>query len=226
MQGARASSGWGKGARIAWRETSLEKRWWCSGTSAYNHTFSVCGKLVGYFPIYSWLRVVVAAIKQRATSVSSWWDDEERDTTLRSMLTETVARVTRDDPVRGDWYVDGNEFTIWFNASSLAMRVTLEANSAIIEDACWLQLENDARHKNLAELDATLKGVNLALQWQARVLHIVTDSVYMHQWITDAWTGKTQLKWNTDMDAPHHACQNHQGIQLSCRCSTDQISHE
>ena len=43
---------------------------------------------------------------------------------------------------------------------------------------------------NLAELDTTLKVGNLALQWEARVLHIVTDSVCMHQWITDGLTRK------------------------------------
>ena len=104
-----------------------------------------------------------------------------RDATQRSMLTETVARVTRNDPVQRDWCVNVNEFTIWMDASLLAMGVALEVNGAIMEDACWLQLENDARHINLAELDATLKGVNLALQWQARVFHIITDSVCTHR---------------------------------------------
>ena len=105
------------------------------------------------------------------------------------MLTETVARVTQDDPVQGDWYVDRNEFTVWVDASFLTMGVALEANGTIMEDACWLQPENDA-----SELDATLKGVNLALQWQTRVFHVVTDSVHMqHQWITEALTRKARL---------------------------------
>ena len=43
------------------------------------------------------------------------------------------------------------------DASLFAMGVALEANGAIVEDACWLRLENDTRHINLAELDATLK---------------------------------------------------------------------
>ncbi len=73
----------------------------------------------------------------------------------------------------------------------LCNRITLEANGAIVDDACWLWPENDARHINLAELDAILKGINLALQWQAWVLHIDTDLVYMHQWITFALTRKT-----------------------------------
>ena len=130
-----------------------------------------------------WLRVAVAAIKRRATSIASGWDDEVRDAALQSMLTETVARVTHDDPVRGNWCVDGNEFTVWVDASSLALRVALAVDEFIIEDACWLRPENDSRHINLAELDATLKGVNLAFQWQATVLHIVTDSACVHWWM-------------------------------------------
>ena len=46
------------------------------------------------------------------TSVLSGWDDEVRDATVRSMLTETVARVTWDDPVQGDWCIEWNEFSL------------------------------------------------------------------------------------------------------------------
>ena len=155
--------------------------------------FSVCGKLVGHYPMCGWLRVPVATIKRRATSILLGWDDEVRDAALQSMLTETVARVTHNDPVRGYWCVDGNEFTVWVDASSLALGVALVVDEFIIEDACWPRPENDSRHINLAELDATLKEVNLALHWQARVLHIVTDSVCVHRWITDAMSGKAWL---------------------------------
>ena len=81
--------------------------------------------------------------------MSSGWDNEMCDATLRSMLTETLARVTGNDPVQGDWCVDRNKFTIRVDASSLAMGVTLEANGAIMVDACWFHLENDTRHIEL-----------------------------------------------------------------------------
>ena len=115
------------------------------------------------------------------------------DAALQSMLMETVARVTHDNHVRGSWCVDGNEFTVWVDASLLGLGVALVVDEFIIKDTCWLWPENDSRRINLAELDATLKGVNLALQWQARVLHIVMDSACMHQWITDALSGKARL---------------------------------
>ena len=85
------------------------------------------------------------------------------------------------------------------DASSLALGVALAGDEFIIEDACWLQLENDSRHINLAELDATLKGVNLALQWQARLQHSITDSVCVHRWITDALSSKAQLTTKASM---------------------------
>ena len=58
-------------------------------------TFSVFRKLVGPFPVCDWLRLEVADIKKRATSVSSGLDDEVRHTTL--------TRVTGGDLVRGNW---------------------------------------------------------------------------------------------------------------------------
>ena len=75
-----------------------------------------------------------------------------------------MERVMQDDPMQGDWCINGNELTVWVDANSLAMGVTLEDNRSIIEDTCRLQPENDTRHINLAELDYILKGINLALQ--------------------------------------------------------------
>ena len=63
----------------------------------------------------------------------------------------------------------------------------------IIEDACWLCPTNDAQHINLPEHDAALKGVNLALQWEATVLHLVTDSVCVYWWISNTLTGKAHV---------------------------------
>ena len=63
------------------------------------------------------------------------------------------------------------------DASSVATGVALETNGTVIEGASWLCPTNDAQNINLAEFDMVLKGVNLALQWEATVLHLVTDSV-------------------------------------------------
>ena len=52
--------------------------------------------------------------------------------------------------------------TVWCDASSLATGVALELDGKRIEDSCWLRKEDDSAHINVAELEAVLKGINLA----------------------------------------------------------------
>ena len=156
--------------------------------------FSLCGKLVGHFPVCGWLRVACSILKRRASAVTKGWDDEAKDAPLHRMVTETLDSVQQYDPVRGDWSVEGHELNVWVDASSLVIRVVLERQKTLLEDACWLRPENDAQHINIVELDAVLKGVNLALQWQCTVLHIKTDSVCVYHWVTDTLTGRARVR--------------------------------
>ena len=55
--------------------------------------------------------------------------------------------------------------------------LALEAN---VKDARWLHQANNVQHINLAELDAVLKELNRVVQWQAKVLHIGTDSACIY----------------------------------------------
>ena len=48
-------------------------------------------------------------------------------------------------------------------------------------------------HINLVELDAVLKGVNMALMWEVTILHLHTDSACVHKWITDTLMGKARV---------------------------------
>ena len=75
----------------------------------------------------------------------------------------------------------------------MATGVVLGVNESIVEDACWLRPINDARYISLAELDAVIEGDNLALQWQARVLHVVTNSACVHRWVSDTLTEKAHV---------------------------------
>ena len=79
-------------------------------------------------------------------------------------------------------------------ASTLATGVVQERHGNILEDACWIRPTNDTPHINLAELDATVKGLNLALQWQARIVHLHTDSVCVYHCLTDALTGRARVR--------------------------------
>ena len=56
---------------------------------------------------------------------------------------------------------------MWIDTSSLATDIVVESGELLIEDSCWLQLVREDKHINLAELDAIMRGINLALQWKA-----------------------------------------------------------
>ena len=137
--------------------------------------------------------MAVAFIKHLATAVTKGWDDRNKNVSLCLILAETLTRAREADPVGGKWCMDGKEITVWVDASCVATGVALETNGMVIEDVCWLRPTNDAQHINLAELDEALKEVNLALQWEATVLHLVTDLACVHQWISDTLTGKASV---------------------------------
>ena len=98
-----------------------------------------------------------------------------------------------DDPAKGRWDVAGNEATVWLDASSVALGVMLELGGHVVEDASWLRPE-DASHINLAELDALIKGVNVALVWKLKTLHVRTNFLTVYHWISDALSGKARLR--------------------------------
>ena len=156
--------------------------------------FSLCGKLVGHLPVCGWTHAATGTIKRRASAVTKGWDDETTDDLLVRMVKETIARVKQDDPAKGDWCVQGDELNVWVDASSLAIGVLLEKDGAAVEDACLLRPTNDAAHINLAELNAVMKGVNLALQCKVRKLRIHTDSLCVYHWIWDTPAGKARAR--------------------------------
>ena len=64
----------------------------------------------------------------------------------------------------------------------------------VAEDAAWLQKKDDASHINVAELDAVLKGVNLALKWELRDVHLKTDSSTVVSWVKLVVTNERKVK--------------------------------
>jgi len=70
----------------------------------------------------------------------------------------------------------------------------LKIGDHVIEDGSWLKQENDCAHISIAELEAIMKGINLALKWNVKKLLIVTDSVVVHGWLTLLKTRKSQIK--------------------------------
>ena len=72
---------------------------------------------------------------------------------------------------------------IWVDASSIAIGVALEINGDVVEDATWLRPKNDSAHINISELDAAIRGINLALRWGKRELTLMTDSSTVYGWL-------------------------------------------
>lgn len=144
-------------------------------------------------PVCGWLRPAVAFLKRKVNDTTAGWDDPTDDVELKTLLHEVVAGVTARDPAQGRWDVPGDEARVWVDASSLAIGVVLEVQGAVVEDASWLRA-NDAAHINMAELDAVVKGLNLAIAWQMRKIEVLTDSATVHQWLSDGLSGRARLR--------------------------------
>ena len=108
-----------------------------------------------HLPVGGWLRVAVAFIKQKASDITTGWDDKIDDTPFNTMIKRLSPECTRKT-----WHgADG----VWVDASSNTTGVSLVYDGAVVEDACWLRPEKDSQHINLAELDSINKGINLAI---------------------------------------------------------------
>lgn len=144
----------------------------------------VLGGWLGHFPVASWLRVACGYLQRCTAKEAIGWDDAVSPETLRK-LKDVATRIREEgDPVWGAWPVDPySPVTVWADASSVAIGVALEIGGEVIEDAAWLRSEADAAHINRAELDAVVKGVNMALRWGRRDIKIMTDSATVCGWL-------------------------------------------
>ena len=143
--------------------------------------FSLCGKLVGHYPVAGWLRTACSYLRRLTNECR--WDDEVPEATAL-IAREIVNRVNEHDPVGGVWSVSNSTACkVWCDASSLAMGVCLEVVGEVVEDAAWLRKESDGSHINVAELEALLKGLTLALKWGFKQVQLITDSATVHGWV-------------------------------------------
>ncbi|XP_065675469.1 uncharacterized protein LOC136091689 [Hydra vulgaris] len=157
--------------------------------------FSTCGHLLDYYPVGGWLRTACSFIKRH--SLGDVLDDLIEDQ-AQSWLTEILRRLEVCDSVRGKWNAKGiqNGTTLWCNASSMAIGVAIEYDGVIIEDAAWLRSINDVMYINVAELDAVVRGINLAAKWDIKNLSVFTDSVTVHGWLKSLLTESHKIRSN------------------------------
>ena len=78
------------------------------------------------------------------------------------MLSEIITKATQTDPSHSDWCVDGQDVTVWVDASLLVTGVVIENGRSIAEDTSWLRPVHEDRHINMTEIDAVLWVINLA----------------------------------------------------------------
>ncbi|KRY20480.1 hypothetical protein T12_8397 [Trichinella patagoniensis] len=130
--------------------------------------------LVAHFPVCGWLRIAATYIKRKANDATTSWDEVIEGGKLRDLIQETA-------------------LAVWVDASSQAVGVALEIGGSVVEDMAWLSLD-DAQHINMAELDAVIKGFNMAFSWQITKIRLMTDSATVHQWVTDGLSRKTRLR--------------------------------
>ena len=143
--------------------------------------FSICGQLIGHYPIAGWIRIACGFIKRSSAGKS--WDDDIGEN-AKYLLEDLLSRIRKSDPVCGIWNPPSHGFTrVWCDASSIATGAMIEIGNVIVEDAAWLRKSDDTAHINVAELDAILRGVNLALKWKAVKFKILTDSATVKGWL-------------------------------------------
>ena len=145
---------------------------------------AILGSWVGHYPVCGWLRVVCSFIQRWTASDQIGWDDPVSDE-IMSKLRQVALRLSEEgDPVKGNWNVDPvAPVKIWTDASSLSLGVAIEIGDDIVEDASWLRPKDDSKHINLAELDAVIRGVNVALRWGRRNIEIRCDSATVCGWL-------------------------------------------
>ena len=154
--------------------------------------FSICGQLVGHYPICGWLRVACSYVKRE--SAGERWEEWIGEKAQR-MLAEVIRRVQEEDPVKGFFRVeDATAGRVWCDASSLALGVVMEIGGKIVEDMSWLRKPNDATHINVAELDAVVKGLTMAMKWGLTAVEIMTDSATVLSWLTSILVDDCRVK--------------------------------
>ena len=146
--------------------------------------FRWCGALTTHYPVCCWLHPMSSWLRRLASLTESW--DVPVPDGLQDLCRDVMARLLKEDPVHGTWSVPnrvGQTWKVWCDASSIAYGVALEVDSAVVEDQCWLRQKNDKRHINLSELEVVIKGLNLAVKWNASNVKLLTDSKTVYGWL-------------------------------------------
>ena len=70
----------------------------------------------------------------------------------------------------------------------------MKIDGHVIEDRSWLRPAGDTQHINVSELEATVKGLNLAVRWGATKVRLVTDSKPATSWLNNVVTNSYRVR--------------------------------
>jgi len=145
---------------------------------------SFVGETVSHFPVAGKARIMCSMLQRMTASEHVSWDDTVSEKILRAYKIVKDYISEKGDPCNGKWLVDKEEkMNIWTDASSIAIGVALEVDGNIVEDGSWLRPKNDSSHINRVELDAAIKGLNLAVKWGKRKFNLKVDSKAVFGWL-------------------------------------------
>ena len=143
-----------------------------------------CGRITAHFPVCGWLRPACSALKRLTTipidNKSPTWDEPVQPSIVKTVQKFLKEIQERGDSVTGDWSFDkSKEWNLYTDASKHALGCVLKVGNVVVLDNTWLRNLNDARHINIAELDAVIKGIGMVYQTK-RALCIDPIQVTVH----------------------------------------------
>ena len=156
--------------------------------------FQWCGRLTSHYPVAGWLRPACSMVKRLAGLEKVAWDEAVSDDLLQ-ICRDLQSQFDHGDPVRGVWRADVTApVVVWCDASDLALAAAVEIDGAIVEDGTWMRAVGESRHINIAELDAALKGLKLAVAWKATDVVLKTDSKTVAAWLDQVFQNVQRIK--------------------------------
>lgn len=157
--------------------------------------YGLIGEWVSHVPVAGWLRVASAYVQRMMSRLKLEWDELVPCDIMEKLEEISEKIISEGDPARGNWLVDKTgDVIVWTDASSLAFGVNICVNDETIEDAAWLRKENDSSHINISELDAALRGINMAINWGFSRFRLMVDSATVYGWLRSVFIGNQRVK--------------------------------
>ena len=159
------------------------------------NVFQWCGRIISHYPVCSWLRPYCSYVKRLANPGQRGWDSPIPGNVER-LCRDLEKQVATGDPVHGRWDIDptSSEWTVWCDASNLAIGVVLEEAGAVVEDGCWMRPESENHHINVAELEAIIKGLSVCVSYKLQSVKVMTDSKSVFGWVKSMLTNTCRVK--------------------------------